>query len=58
MKLEKTENTVKLIAETPFEEECLHWIANKQLTAKFEDNWNNKGALVLEFEKHSWDTQR
>jgi hypothetical protein len=55
MKVIKTENGVTLEAETPFEAECLKHIANKPLTAKFEDEWNLTGNLVLSFPNHPWD---
>ena len=49
MKVIKHENGVDLIPETDFEKECIKHISNKQLTAEFEDNWDQKGNLQLRF---------
>ena len=55
MKIEKTENGIKLILQTKWEKECIDSIAGKVLVAKFEDEWERKGSLRLEYEKHPWD---
>ena len=55
MKIKKTEYGIVLEAETRFEEECLKHISGKQLSAKFEDVWNQTGPLKIEFKPHPWD---
>jgi hypothetical protein len=55
MKLKMTEYGIILEPETDWERRCLEKIANKTLTAKFEDGWENKGAMKIEFEPHPWD---
>jgi len=54
MKVIKKEHGIELTAENAFERECLKHVANKQLTAKFENSWDQDGSLNLEFDAHPW----
>jgi hypothetical protein len=53
MKCEKLENGIRLIAEN--QEECLQAIAGRHLTARFTNEWNQTGPLVVTYPKHPWD---
>jgi len=55
MKLTITENGITLEPETDFERHCIEKIADKVLTAKFENDWDRKGALKLEYQPHPWN---
>ena len=55
MKVIKTRYSIQLAPENEFEKECLKHIANKKLTSKYEDDWDQKGNLILKFEPHPWD---
>lgn len=58
MKCEKSECGIKLIAETPFEQECLKHLASEQLHTEWEDTWNCRGYLELKFMSHPWDSHQ
>lgn len=50
MKVEQTENSIKLVAETDFERECLKRLRSSTIKSKeFEDSWNQRGPLVISF---------
>jgi hypothetical protein len=57
MKIVKEENGLRLSPDNEWERECLEKIANKTLTAKWEDGWDQRGDLVLRYEAHPWDKQ-
>ena len=51
-----TEGSVKLIAETSFEREALQRLNSKGVDKiRFEDDWNQTGALILKHGMHPWD---
>lgn len=54
MKVIKLENGIQLKPENDFEKECLKHIHGKTLSVKFEDEWDRKGDLKLEFKPHPW----
>lgn len=59
MKIEQTENSIKLKADTEWERATLLLLRQKTIaSAKFEDDWNNTGYLELVFETHPWDKRR
>ena len=58
MKIKKTEHGIELEPETPHEKECLKHIAGKQLTAKYENVWDQTGPVKIEFKPHPWDNGR
>lgn len=56
MKCKKTEYGIELIPESQFEKDCLRHLYTRQpVTAKFEDEWDCKGNLILEGKPHPWD---
>jgi len=55
MKVIKLEHGIQLKPENDFERECLKHIHGKSLTPKFEDEWDRKGDMRLEFKPHPWD---
>lgn len=57
MKVEITENSVKLIAETSFDREALMKLRNKGVdSVRFEDDWDQEGPLILSHGQHPWDS--
>jgi hypothetical protein len=59
MKCVKLENGIQIIAETPFEQECLVQIEGKSLIAKkdLEKSWSGSAIKQLDliFKMHPWD---
>ena len=55
MKVTIHEHGVELEPENEHERQALAKIANKSLTAKWENSWDQCGSLKLEFEPHPWD---
>lgn len=59
MKCLKLENGIQIVAETPFEQECLTHIQGKSLLAKtdLEKSWSQSTVkqLDLVFKMHPWD---
>ncbi len=57
MKVELTENSVKLTAENKFEKQALERLRIKGVeSVKFEDDWDQEGALILNHGNDDWDT--
>lgn len=57
MKAKKTEHGIELIPENAFEEDCLKHIVNKTLIAKYQDQWESKGTVIVAFQPHPWDAK-
>jgi len=59
LKIKKTELGIELGIELEpdnnYEEECLKHIAGKQLSAKYENDWDRTGSVKIEFKSHPWD---
>ena len=55
MRTELTETSVKLIAENNFERKVLDRLREGINSIKFENEWDQNGALILEQGKHPWD---
>lgn len=56
MRAEMTETSVKLIAENNFERQVLSRLKKQGVDSiKFENEWDQNGALILEHGKHPWD---
>lgn len=55
MKIVKLEHGIKLSPENDFERECLKHIHGKNLSTKFEDEWDCKGDFKIEFDIHPWN---
>lgn len=57
MKIEETENSIKLIPENEYEREKLKRLQQRGVEkVQFEDAWNSQGALILHHHTHPWDT--
>lgn len=56
MKIERAENSIKLVPESPWEIECLKELRCADITTRnFEDDWDRTGPLIINFrDKDDW----
>lgn len=56
MRIERQENSIRLVPESDWERDCLRSLKNRGIEKmEFEDYWNQVGYLQLDFTVHPWD---
>lgn len=59
MKIEKTEKSIRLIAESEWEHGALLSLRQEKIEyIRFQNDWDSEGYLELKYLSHPWDSRR